>query len=285
MSWIDASGIERPLDASNGVYVEEMANAWMPSFDLIDEAVPLQPGTRLRTIVTKARQFDVTLVVAKTGADVLADFMDQMLVWFDPAAGDGRVRITQPSGRQREIAARYADGLGLDEKPGAHGAAWQRAVLTFKATDPYWRDVVDTQFFYNWLPDTTEFFDAPFLPLNLSNPYRTSITTLSNDGQLDAWPVWQITGPGSNPSIRNLTTGQSLVLAANLADSQVITIDTQPGRKTVVDQGQANYFPNLSVTSTLWPLVKGTNVVQIEMNNTGATSQVYLRYRRRYLGP
>jgi len=71
-----------------------------------------------------------------------------------------------------------------------------------------------------------------------------------NTGDVDAWPLFEITGPVNSPIIDNETTGRSFLVVGNIAAGDVVTIDSRTGRVT-----PANY----RLVGRPWVLVPGVN--------------------------
>lgn len=273
ITWIDADGTSTVLTTFLPV-----SGRHMPPIAFEEEGVPEQPGLRLRAVRHREREF-VIGVLFREGSDAeLREAIRDLVAKMDPTRGDGIIRVTAPGGDQREIVCRYAAGLELDEQP-----AWrsQKAPVVFKAHDPYWRATSDTQQPFE-LGDTATFF--PFFPLRLTSSEIFADATVTNLGDVDAWPVWTITGPGSAITLRNLTTGKQLTLSVTLGAGESVVIDTRPGAKTVVRDDGTNEFPELSSASSLWPLQRGANGVRVEMTSATTDSLVLLAWRPRYLG-
>lgn len=51
-----------------------------------------------------------------------------------------------------------------------------------------------------------------------------------NSGDIDAFPLFEITGPVASPVIENETTGRSFIVIGNIAAGQTVTIDSRTGR-------------------------------------------------------
>lgn len=135
---------------------------------------------------------------------------------------------------------------------------------------------------------TTTFYKSgqffPIFPLTLVNSSLFASLTVANDGDVVAWPIWTIEGPGSSISIRNQSTGAILSLTGvSLLAGESIQIDTRPNRRSITKAG-VNLFPYLSSTSTLWSLQRGDNGIQVEMGGTTDASRTTLRFTERYLG-
>lgn len=74
-----------------------------------------------------------------------------------------------------------------------------------------------------------------------------------NDGDIDAWPVFTITGAVDNPVISNESTGQSFTLTSSVASGQTVTID---GRTGVINPSQYR------IVGRPFPLVPGNNTIR-----------------------
>lgn len=280
VQWVAPDGTVTQLSGTAEIdWVFGVQGRFMPPVDFTEEDVPFQDGTMLREV--RARPREVVMPVDFM-ADDIADLrlqLREIVRLFSPMAGDGRLRITSYDDGQRELVCRYRSGLEIVEEF-TQVAGWQRAVIVLRAFDPYWADVSDTSQLWTTTEQATFF---PFFPLRLSSSEVFVAASVDNAGDVDAWPVWQVIGPGSALVLRNLTTGKSLELATTIAAGSTVTIDTRPGAKTVVDESGANLFGDLSATSDLWSLIAGSNSVQVELGGSTGATQVSLLYKRRYL--
>lgn len=276
--WIDADGVQTVLDIE-----WDASDRFMPPVVFEEDGIPQRAGMRLRDTRHDARNFSLALWITAANDVALRTAMRDLVVSMNPKRGPGRIRFTSPTGDQREIVCSYSAGLGLAEKLGdTSGLNMQRATVVFRAHDPYWSAVSDDSATY--VTGTVPNF-FPFFPLRLATSQVVVDTSINNVGDLEAWPIITIVGPGSVIKATNLTTGlytnfPTLVLATG----ESIIIDTRPGEKTAVMQDNTNVFPYISATSALWPLVVGSNAIRIEMSGaTAGVSKVTFAYRRRYL--
>jgi hypothetical protein len=275
MTWVDPNGIETalwggpPFDALVG-----RQGAFMPEFDLLMDDVPLQAGSRLRTVKTRARQVDVPLLIRGTSASNLRSVLRSLLLTLDPNRGDGRLRVTGPDGTARELWCRYAGGLLGQEVAGAAPGHELRAVLTFQAADPFWYAASLTTSAYT-LTAGGGFF--PFFPLVVSATSIFTTVSVDNTGDVETWPIWSIRGPGSDIYLRNVTTGEYLAIVTTLGAGDILTIDTRPGYKTVELNG-VNAFDLITPSSALWALPRGVTSVWIEIAGTTAASACTVNY-------
>lgn len=282
ITWIDADGTSYQLSGqSDRGVLQGLQGRFMPPFRRTEDVVPLQPGARLRDVQADAREVDVPISFKSASATALRTQVRAFLLRFSPARGDGKLRVTGPGGDQRELICRYAGGMELDEGQGVYGAAFQRAVLTFRAVDPYWYATSATVATYT-TGEVATFF--PFFPLRISASEIFADATVDNGGDVETWPEWIVTGPGSSIVLRNLTTGKLLSIGTTLADGETATVDTAPGAKKVEKNDGTNLFSTLSSDSSLWPLERGSNSIRIEMTGATADSSVQLTFTPRYLG-
>ncbi len=281
---IDATGTATVLNVEWDVY-----GRGAPPVFIEEDEVPGLAGSRVRSVRHKARDFSLPLRLSGDGDDVAVRAQIRDLVArLDPTRGDVRIRITAPGGDQREITCRYQGGLELSERLGETSApGLQRGTPMFRAHDPYWYDVSDVTDEYELGGATATWFSGKWFPLRLSNSEIFSSPTLDNPGDVEAWPVWRIRGPGSAITLRNLTTGRLLTLDLTLDDGEEVEIDTRRGRKWVrLDDGSTtgvNVFAALGSSPDLWPLAYGSNSLSVEMGSSSATSRVFVRFTPPYL--
>lgn len=253
----------------------------MPVFTRSEEKVPLQAGSRLLRINTEPRELDIPLMIWDSSAVAMEARLRSLVQAMDPNLGEGKLRYTSQSGTSVDLNCRYVDGLRGDNRRA--NLTWRELVLTLRASDPYWYATSPVSATYETEEATATFF--PFFPLVLSDSSVFADAAVNNSGDVDAWPVWTINGPGSNPVLRNLTTGKTLTLTYTITAGQTITIDTRPGYKTIeLDTGD-NLFPYRSNASSLWPLQRGSNTIRIELSSADENSSVVLSYYPRYLSP
>ena len=281
--WIDADGSVHTLTQPGVAKVlKGVEGDGMPPVSFVEDEVAFQPGSRLRTVKTGARLVSLPMAFLAASSTELQAQLRAWLLALHADRGDGQLRYTGPDGTARVLACRYADGMGLVKSADTRMPTWQKAVVAFRAFDPYWYDAADVTIGFT-AEDAPSFF--PFFPLVLGAASVFSGLTVTNDGDVEAWPVWTIQGPCDSVTLRNLTTGKVLTLARSLSFGGVVEIDTRPGEKSVTLAATgANLYGDLASGSSLWSLPRGANTVRIEMDGTDGNSAVTMGYRRRYLG-
>lgn len=283
LTWIEPDGTEHSLsDPPNFGVLVGPSGRFMPPVSFTEDVVPQAAGTRLRQVNVLSRDVDLPFFMQAESRIALRQLERRVLGWFDPQRGDGRLRCITDDSVQRDLICRYAGGLSLAENMDRSGETWQECVLTLRAFDPYWQDSAQTALRFATGAAVNLF---PFFPLALSASSITSPISVDNVGDIDAWPVWNVRGPGTNLTLQNVTTGLSFTITGALITGQTWTIDTRPGIKTIKRETGASAYNLLTTPSTLWPLKRGVNAINVTLSGTTTESTVFLNYTQRYLGP
>ena len=89
--------------------------------------------------------------------------------------------------------------------------------------------------------------------------------SVTNAGSTPTRPTLTVSGPISNPTFTNITTGKALGLTTTIAAGGSVTVDF--GARTIVNQAGTSIYSALNyTTSQWWDLPSGTN----SLNVTGA---------------
>jgi hypothetical protein len=196
----------------------------------------------------------------------------------------GTLVISRPGGQARQIELICTSGPDQPEESASQdGYRWTTTyALTFtSALDPLFSDATDTVVVFGAEPSSGGV--PPMPPVVLSPSTVLGSTQVTNSGSGDAYPIWEITGPGT-PLLQNLTTGRSFGLDTALAEGEVVTIDTRPARQSAVDNTDADRWGDLvkSNPRDLWVLPPGRSDLNMEMTGSNEDTQIKLTYRRRW---
>ena len=280
MSWFDPTGIEYPMNGDAYLFLDNPGRTGFKSLPPMMTTVlqiPLTDGDTPRFTLASPRPLSVHLLI-KGGSP--ADFEQVRATLqngMNPKSGTGYFRCTRQDGIKRDINCKYADGFHGEETWGVMSSVHQELLLGFIAHDPYFYDTLATVLTFVTTA-ATNFF--PITPLRLSSPSIGSGFSIFNSGDVEAFPVFSITGPGTNPVLTNTTTGKAITATITLSAGQVLTIDTNA--KTVVREDGSNQFGTLSLSSVLWSLAVGQNALTLAMSGTGVGSQISVSYKQRW---
>lgn len=117
-------------------------------------------------------------------------------------------------------------------------------------------------------------------------------TAVVYTGDVDSYPVIQLRGPITNPVITNDVTGDTLYFSGGtLGSSDVWTIDTRYGRKSITNQAGSSVMQYLSDSSDLAsfrlvpaPLAPGgTQTISAGGGSVGTATSFEIAYYTRYL--
>lgn len=194
--------------------------------------------------------------------------------------GPGTLRITRPDGSSREIRALYESGWEGEPR---FGWLWDNAVLSLLCEDPYWRAVAPVTITREH-SDPADFYD-PYA--SISSGQVLGETTVTNPGEVRAWPVWRLTGPLAGFTATNNDTGEAFSFDPTwdggpaLAVGETATIITDPvqirGPNDEVWTGAIN-FP----AGVLWPLRRGDNDLTFAAAGAAVGTKVQLEFHPRF---
>lgn len=299
LTWVDPDGGELVLASFDQRAVLQGAQGrGMPPIVIRDETVPLQPGARLRYVNHGPRDYAVPWAVWADDPAELDELLRAYLPLFDPNRGDGVLRIdtpptaANPAGLTRELTCRYISGAERNEAPPNFGVSeseqrsHQAVTLVFRSWDPYWYGPAVSGIVTPGSAPT--FFPMPnertgsLITLTASEVF--AVVDLANAGDVDAMPVWTVTGPGTGLVLTRQDTGARLAMPTLvLAAGEVATIDTRRYVMTAELADGTNLYPYLSDDSDFWWLPRGTTEVQIELSGATGASGVGYSFMPPYL--
>lgn len=288
VEWIDADGVSLTISGPGVITYgvdEPLSGRWMPKIRVQSDGVPGRPGGVFRRADHDVREFVLSLSVAASNDATLRPLLRDLMRRMNPTRGQGKIRVTSPVGDQREITCLYTAGLEGEEKEEVSGPGFQAYPIAFQAFDPYWYDTSPTSKTFT-VTTVPNFFPLP--PIHLTSSNLVVDDTVTNNGDEETWPVWTITGPGTDIRLVNLTTSKVLDFGVNaLGAGEVITVDTRPNIKSVtLDDGTSLYSWVDWTQSQFWPLEVGINAVRLEMSGiTANVSGLQISYWQRYLSP
>jgi hypothetical protein len=287
LTWTSPAGVDYPLDPVNGLAscgwmaTEGVKGLGAAPITLTADPSPIG-GTAVRHVQPGPRM--ITLPLYVEGADN-AEFLGR---WRNLAGaftsttrqGAGVLTVAYLDETARMIDAYYQDGWDAAE----FGSTADTAVLTLYCPDPYFRDDALTWITRSSLPLGASFL-SPFPTVSSATTLGTS--TVNNPGGVVAWPTWQLTGPASDLTATNVTTGESFTLdivtynGSALDSGDVVTVSTSPPAVTGPDG--SNWTGALDWPSAvLWGLDPGDSVVTFTAGGGGADTSVEAYFYARY---
>ncbi len=187
---------------------------------------------------------------------------------------DTRIVVGRNGQPSRALSARYSSGLG-QWRILTTGQTIAEFELLFRADDPRWSELQpagvsvvfpvtgtgseDTAF-----DDPASAFDAltePFDGFQATAEEGTSMATLTNDGDAETWPLWQITGAATTVEVSNRRTGAVWRWSGNLTAADRLVVDTNDRHPSVRVNGSNAWGGLAADANDLFALVAGANEV------------------------
>ncbi|MEV5136244.1 phage tail family protein [Streptomyces syringium] len=157
------------------------------------------------------------------------------------------------------------------------GTSDVQTVLSFRAPDPYFTaSAVSTQR-VGGDPGTTPFLSS-LVKMPLAASQAIGEIQLDNTGDVPAYPVWEIYGPGRDLTVIS-PTGETLRWTGSLSSTEKLTVDTRNG--TVKDGKGANRYALLDAAPRFWTVPPGISTATVRLLDTTAASRILCSWRPR----
>lgn len=269
--WIDPNGNVHDLsrDYSPSIFIETGSLGLnYPSFEISDSKLPLSPGSLINKINTNPRRITIPIVIYHQTMEDLLESVSEVTSWFD--TGDelsrrpGYFRVIRPDDSVRQIQSYYI--TGLEGATNVGGPNWTKYAVELYCSDPYPVADEDTVV----IKDQTNF----------------ALFAIINQGELDAYPIIELTGRVLHFNMQNVTKGQNISGQIDLADGETLTIDTRPSElrdgPSVYDDSGTNLLSIINTTSVWWTLQPGSNNLSFSTNASTGVTRVQVTYLPRY---
>jgi hypothetical protein len=140
----------------------------------------------------------------------------------------GMWTVTQPSGQKRYLMCRFDnDGeSAFQHDPVLHG--WSNYGITMKAKSPFWLGDTIVRSWADGAP--VPFFPTAGEGFRISPGSDWSTATMTNPGDVPAWPVWELTGPLTTASVG--LDGYLISVPFDILAGQVLIINSDPTAQT-----------------------------------------------------
>jgi hypothetical protein len=160
----------------------------------------------------------------------------------------GTWSVTTPTGGKRSLSCRFVDdgNQSFTRDPMIRG--WASYGVSMIADNPFWTGEPARR---TWAQsEGGDAFDAgPDAVLKISSASQLAAAKLTNEGDLEAWPVWTIKGPLTSVTVG--VDGATVQWDVTLAADDILVIDTDPTVQSawlngddVTDQlGTADFAP------------------------------------------
>lgn len=124
-------------------------------------------------------------------------------------------------------------------------------------------------------------FEFPFeFPMDLGAGLAAGTAVVENAGDTDAWPLVRVTGPVTNPTLVNSTTGDELALIIDIPAGSFLEVDMDAETVRMNADPDQNRIGSVDpLNGVFWPLVEGVNEVRLiaDAHDVGHGAAIYWR--------
>ncbi|MGP5071658.1 hypothetical protein ACTXI0_04540 [Arthrobacter rhombi] len=199
--------------------------------DWVAPRSPAMHGQEFTGFIVEPRKVFLPLYLYSDGGS--GSFQERDTAFWATMKADkyGTLRYTSTAGT-RELRCRFQDDGGHAYVRDPHYFGWTKYGVALVADDPFWMGAEVTR---SWdQPEKKQFFGgvpngkAPLFFIGSGSQLGTA--KMSNPGDVDAWPIWVVTGPAKNI---NLGVGGRFVSAPfDVFEGSTLTINTDPTDQT-----------------------------------------------------
>lgn len=233
-------------------------------------------GAMTRGVRYDVRKLFIPLLINKSTMGDATKVRRDLYRLLAPHLGEVTINIYDPpTGSNRSIDGFLIDGLTGDFSSGFHGN-WQTLGLDFQCNSPWWLGE-ERSILLRLNPGTKPFISdhESFFPVILAQSSVEGRFTIDVSGDEPVFPIWEITGPGSDLVISNGE--ESFKIMGDLKMGESVRINMETGKM------EPDIWSRVSLDSNVFSLKPGANHLKISMANATADSQVRGYYRERFL--
>lgn len=281
----DPSGTDWPLDGTNGITRQPGRKGFhAPTYTHYRDESPAVDGAFWRGVRAGVRELFIPITIVAGSREDLVSTRRSLIGAISPRRGECVISTVQPDLTRRSIKARYASGMEGEEGKGGWGVYAMTYGLTFVADDPY---MFGDERPLRWGSDAVTRTELPIPGADtfyevVSAARILGASTVDNDGDVDAYPIWTFYGPFAAITLTNNSTGSTLTITWSAGDTDSLTIDTTPGATSVVDGNGVNRWDKLSAGYQLWPLAPGVNELTLDVAESTTATRAEMVYRPRF---
>lgn len=224
-------------------------------------------GSTFRGQRLLARDIDIRLNVLGRDRAHLVELVRSLGLTL---SGPCRLYFREDDGQEWYADVIRVGGGGFVYGTDTTGERELNTVVTFRSGDPYWTSVNLTRKILNSGSTTTDFLSS-LASMPVSSSQQIGSITLENRGNAQAFPLWEIRGPGHS-FVADLGNGSRFEWNGALAEGESLLINTQQG--TVTDGTGANRYGELGSAPRLWAIPPGIWVAEASLIDTSAATSV-----------
>lgn len=238
-------------------------------------------GSKWRRTRPGARTIDMPISIFGTDRQQVEDRMRRFARLLQDDVTAPRLVATYPTSERVFTEVHYSGGADPQYGSDTDGEMWGRWAISLLAGSPYWTSEVPVQYNIaaaNVGKGLIRTGNGGLSRLQLSSSQTIGVITVENPGDVSAFPVWTIRGPGDSFTA-TLPNGDRFKYKVPILSTDVITINTQD--KTVTNAAGTNLYGNLDVAPKLFAVPSGNSTINVQMDGTTAASLISMYFNPR----
>lgn len=238
--WTDHTGASWDFsDPSGGVVAlnSGITGLGMPTITRYTSVAPAVAGSRWKGWRVEEREVMLPLLVWSDVSDAQFLARDRALWAGMRPDAPGTLTFTTPDGQSRVLTCRFSSDNGDTTYYSPTRSGWHEYQVSLVADDdPLWRGPAERWTFA--AGTASPWFSGAGGVITISPSQTLGNAQVTNRGEVDAWPVWSVTGPVDTLVLG--VGGGTVSIASAIAAGQSVDIDTRPSSLSIVDQSGAD---------------------------------------------
>jgi hypothetical protein len=231
-------------------------------------------GATFRRSRTLPRDIDIPLDIVGVSRDDLKKITTRLAKML---AGPCTLRLIEDDGTDWSTQVVRTGGGEYSYGNDTTGDKDVQTVITLRAGDPYWTSSVVTTAQIGGSTAASPFVSG-FMSMPVASSQAMGQITLENTGDVAAYPVWTIVGPGDNFKAIS-PSGETLWWKGTLAAGQKLIVDTKLG--TVKREDGSNQYALLAPAPRFWAIDPGTATCNASLLNVTSASAITVQWKPR----
>lgn len=296
LTTFDGQQITLANQMGDSLFAISWGNYGAPPIEYLTRRGYKQDGSTVVDYTINDRSIIITFYqIAACTREQYWEYRAFLIDYFRPNRGGAlTLTVREAGGNKRSLKIYAAPGFVFAPSAPDESGWLLEEPITFIAYDPIWYDPTTADVVLTGIAASQLVFPITF-PIVFSPDGTTYSATITYVGNWNSYPIITLTGPYTSATIRNVSTGVSVVLFIAIGAGEQRIIDFTPGAQSVTDSSGNDKFSDLSpspnsnlVDFNIRPdpeVAGGVNVFDVTLEGgVVGMSTVTIAYSARYFG-
>lgn len=266
------------IDNSSGIAIEAIDGLSRVPTRISDDNITGSDGGNIWNILRGMRTISITGSLFDDDLTSYYEKRNAIAQAFTLLSTYSELIITRSDGEQKAIDAKVVQLPEFSETTGEKGDCTFNIQL--RTGDPSFRDLSETT--KTMIPVV---IGGTPVPSPVASPVGVTLNIIStiNSGDIETIPNYQIYGQCTNPTIKNLTTGEFFTIETTIPDGSILFITTTNGITEIRLNNSvsgASYYEYLR--GDIFGLATGTNNLILQVSSANSNAKVVMSYFNKY---